>query len=809
MRSRVETPIESTEDLVRQHGDYLRRLALALVRDEAAAHDVAQETWRVALERADTRVEHSRAWLGGIARRIAWRRVREDRRRAAREADVARPESDPAEPSLAWGDTLQSALRRLDEPFRESVVLRYMQGLPPREIAKRTGVPLETVKSRLKRGLAALRRDLDRQHGGDRRAWSLGLVGALELPRVGEPSGLVSRGPQSAPATESLATPSIAMGIKLLASAAIVASISALVFHDSERTDRSAVDVDTADSERRDATTQLAEVDGNAAGRSEEGVATTAAQPDSAALAEEALAMHFELRDHVGDPLPAIEVQIAPPGHPFVVAGRTDDEGMLSIAWESHVPSMTVDVAFAMWGTRDIGGLHRVEVQRGTMRHVVLQVDPSRTSQFELRAAADKGDTLRQPATNRRRATGRSRPIRGESPSSGGGWIEISAEPAQPVLEDVTNALDDLRAQVALVEFALDDMTVPGLGYGGGIGTFDVADETLPGKAVVEGSVTDEFGRAAPRYPVRYVIDGEPSGNAVLTDEEGRYRIEVPAKSVRLRAGVGSDLVEWKGELENGQTFRWSPRVLRGRDALIQLASAQGHDADGILVQVRHDDGKTLWIGRAATDSAGLATIYGCPAERIDVHLIPPEKSLAVAFETLEGVPTGSPWSHEINEGELAAPLPFDFTPRDGDRWDACATELIVLDESRSWGQRVRIPGALGSTVSGVLASGSWWLELATRRTGRREIGAVHVLGEQPIALGAIDLGPVGELALEGGESTGSTVLVHWVRDDVDSRIAELPAEELPQVLTVPHGSYRVTVTQKDGRVEAMRVEVR
>ena len=41
----------------------------------------------------------------------------------------------------------------LDEPYRTTVLLRYIHGLEPRELALRQGVPLETVRTRLKRGL--------------------------------------------------------------------------------------------------------------------------------------------------------------------------------------------------------------------------------------------------------------------------------------------------------------------------------------------------------------------------------------------------------------------------------------------------------------------------------------------------------------------------------------------------------------------------------------------------------------------------------------------------------------------------------
>ena len=51
------------------------------------------------------------------------------------------------------------AVLDLDEPYRTVVLLRYYEDLPPREIAKRTGVGDETVRGRIKRAIAELRRD--------------------------------------------------------------------------------------------------------------------------------------------------------------------------------------------------------------------------------------------------------------------------------------------------------------------------------------------------------------------------------------------------------------------------------------------------------------------------------------------------------------------------------------------------------------------------------------------------------------------------------------------------------------------------
>jgi len=59
-------------------------------------------------------------------------------------------------------ERIAGALMKLDLLYREVLVLRFDEELSLDEIAKVTHAPLSTVKSRLYRGLAAIRPKLDR-----------------------------------------------------------------------------------------------------------------------------------------------------------------------------------------------------------------------------------------------------------------------------------------------------------------------------------------------------------------------------------------------------------------------------------------------------------------------------------------------------------------------------------------------------------------------------------------------------------------------------------------------------------------------
>ena len=55
---------------------------------------------------------------------------------------------------------LRRALDAVGEPQRSTLVMAYFTGLTHTEIARRTGVPLGTVKTRIRNGIARLRKEM-------------------------------------------------------------------------------------------------------------------------------------------------------------------------------------------------------------------------------------------------------------------------------------------------------------------------------------------------------------------------------------------------------------------------------------------------------------------------------------------------------------------------------------------------------------------------------------------------------------------------------------------------------------------------
>ena len=182
----MDTPHIEPELLLERDGR-LRALARALVRDAGAADDLVQDTWLAWLERGAS-ARSLPAWLATLVRRAATRTRRTDERRARREGIVARAEAEPATHEILEREEARArvvaALAALAEPLRTTLVLRFLEDLPPRAVAARMRVPVETVRTRTRRGLDALRAELDRSFEA-RERW---LAAVLPLTRAARPS---------------------------------------------------------------------------------------------------------------------------------------------------------------------------------------------------------------------------------------------------------------------------------------------------------------------------------------------------------------------------------------------------------------------------------------------------------------------------------------------------------------------------------------------------------------------------------------------------------------------------------------------
>ena len=158
-----------------RHSRLVYSVALRVVRAAPDAEEVLQETFVRVWSRANTyesRLGTPAAWLARIARNCAIDRVRA--KRVRRLVDAPQPEPDMTvrpEPATAetpdslfadirTADAVRGALGHLPDNQRTLIEAAFFDGYTHQELSDRFGIPLGTVKARIRTGLLSLRSHL-------------------------------------------------------------------------------------------------------------------------------------------------------------------------------------------------------------------------------------------------------------------------------------------------------------------------------------------------------------------------------------------------------------------------------------------------------------------------------------------------------------------------------------------------------------------------------------------------------------------------------------------------------------------------
>jgi RNA polymerase sigma-70 factor, ECF subfamily len=157
------------DHLIEQYQHRLLRYLIYLSGNRELAEDLFQETWIRVLERGhlyDGKHEFS-TWLYAVARNLTLDYLRK-KSPLSLDGLMENEEHPPFEPAdtrpAAWevvqqheqAERINVALVGIPAEYRETVVLRFQEGLALEEIASVTGAPVGTVKSRLYRGMNLL-----------------------------------------------------------------------------------------------------------------------------------------------------------------------------------------------------------------------------------------------------------------------------------------------------------------------------------------------------------------------------------------------------------------------------------------------------------------------------------------------------------------------------------------------------------------------------------------------------------------------------------------------------------------------------
>jgi len=166
---------ELIDQLIELYQHRLLRYLLFLTGRREVAEDLFQETWMRVLLRGAQYNGKARfdTWLFTIARNLV---IDLSRKRTMASLDemsegdderpfeIAMDGPSPFEQFRLREDSAEVAevLLKLEPSYREVLVLRFHEEMSLDEIAKMTRSPLSTVKSRLYRGLAALKPEMER-----------------------------------------------------------------------------------------------------------------------------------------------------------------------------------------------------------------------------------------------------------------------------------------------------------------------------------------------------------------------------------------------------------------------------------------------------------------------------------------------------------------------------------------------------------------------------------------------------------------------------------------------------------------------
>ena len=151
---------DQIRELLEQHGPSVYRMARSVVRDQALAEDVVQETFIRAWQRVDSYRGDVpiRNWLLRIAHNVGVSTLRTVRDEATDPATLPDPAGTLGPASVVVDRmTIIDALDSLDVTARTLVVLREVEGLSYNEISQVLDLSLPTVKTRLFRARAQLR----------------------------------------------------------------------------------------------------------------------------------------------------------------------------------------------------------------------------------------------------------------------------------------------------------------------------------------------------------------------------------------------------------------------------------------------------------------------------------------------------------------------------------------------------------------------------------------------------------------------------------------------------------------------------
>lgn len=655
----MHDPSVDVETLLAHRG-WVRALAWSLLRDAHAVDEVEQETWLRALRSPPSDDTAARGWLATVVRNVVKNRFRSSSRRRTHETAAARPATSPSTVDVvARADAQQGvvqAVMRLREPYRTTLLLRHYDGLPPREIAARLGVSVETVRSRVRRALIELRADLEQE-----RSERGGLL-ALLTPLLGDGpppgAGIAAATSAGVPTVTTPLLGGLAMAVttkKLIAAAAVVlVALTTWVALDPPATESEPVAVTAGAGEGEDTSTAGADSTSPArTRRNPAGGAGDTTEGDSTSEPESAVTTDVRVSLSDGTPVPDARAlawrEFADP-----TEWSADGNGVVRVGGDGldrlavFAPGRPVVVAEIVPGASD----QVVVLPEGRSVRGIVRVNHATPEEPVLLRIQPGGDDPTEGLPKR---------VRNELSGLGWGYGHASVRTGEggafafhglPASADAAITVPGRRHEWAESGSLAHTIAIPSQGL--------VLD--LLSRPHYRGRVLFGDGGVVPRPKVRFdwTVEGDPehSGHGVVTgDDDGTFEVFLPsarATSAELRVSDEGS-ISWRtlelplhgsathdlGDLALDAIRQVQVRVVGGGDTAVEgarLLSGQSvtrTDADG-LVTVRVAGERALVRAAALGYESTEFHVAQGAAQPVTLRLVPTTQ-LSVRVEAKDG----------------------------------------------------------------------------------------------------------------------------------------------------------------------------
>jgi RNA polymerase sigma-70 factor (ECF subfamily) len=800
------------EDLL-HHASCLRELARSLLPDEHAAEDLVQDTWVAALQGPPQNAANLAAWLRTVASRLFYKRQRREgarRTEGVAGSELLAIEAGAEGRARLWSE-LSNAVLELREPYRSVVVQRFYENLPPREIARRTATPLNTVNSQLKRGLAQLRQRLERDGGKER--W----VPALIYLAGGRDRAL----PLGATAVGTTAGFGLILSV---AGGTVLLLALAGVWMRSVSRARETGAIDAAANAAVANTTPVAatEIDSNVLPTSTPQRDARQAVPEARDAGTPSLPDLRPSEHGRGVHVTVVDASGVPVRGATVLVGILNGRGPSSES-PSRVAGETIETGEARVAIndKDIGSYRELDrcvlLSATALGHVDspgYYVPPPDDTGMQLTIALGAG----LPVPLHGRVVDR------ENYAIEGATVRIEAQDSQR-LDDGTYKVElgrstptaaDGTFRVSGTKAGRYQVRTAAPGYAPDEAWFEPGRAELvirlSAEATLHGIVRDRDGQPVSNATVFVEPALWQSATVRKTQDDGSYELDSIPPGIRFvwaLAADGERVAFDRIPFASGADLTWNAVVENG--PCLRFACVDEDDAPlpHVLLQVERPHESQSWLRLRAADDEGRLVLVDCPDGPFDVRI----------YRSAEAARQGEPPVHVVHGIERSTEVQTIIVPAGGD--DLATLTGFALDEHGSpFGEAVFFlldetatrpfpaDGATGRFVADAVAPGTYDAAIFCARFGTASLGELLVEHGGTIDLGTLRLPALGTFALEWDWPADHTFELEQL---LDGRLWNTFDEADPDGTTCAllPGTYRATVKRNGGIVERRHVEVR